>query len=118
MALDKLMAYPWPGNIRELENFVERVSILRKEGTIEISDIPQHFEDNQTQQFLTNLPTDIPENGIDFNTAIAAYENQLIMNALKKTGWNRNQAAMLLRLNRTTLVEKIKKKGLIPEANL
>jgi DNA-binding NtrC family response regulator len=116
MALDKLMHYSWPGNIRELENFIERVSILRKEGMIEMSDIPAYFEENQSQQFLSNLPTDIPENGIDFNTAIAAYENQLILNALNKTGWNRNQAAILLRLNRTTLVEKIKKKGLRPEA--
>ncbi|MEM7646087.1 MAG: sigma 54-interacting transcriptional regulator, partial [Pseudomonadota bacterium] len=118
MALDRLMHYSWPGNIRELENFIERVSILRKEGMIEISDIPGYFEENQSQQFLSNLSTDIPENGIDFNTAIAAYENQLILNALNKTGWNRNQAAILLRLNRTTLVEKIKKKGLRPEATI
>jgi len=117
-ALDKLMQYAWPGNIRELENFIERVSILRKEGIIEISDIPYYFEDNKEQTFLGELSVDIPENGIDFNTAIAAYENQLILNALKKTGWNRNQAALLLRLNRTTLVEKIKKKGLHQEATL
>lgn len=117
-ALDKLMQYAWPGNIRELENFIERVSILRKEGIIEISDVPYYFEDNKEQSFLGELPVDIPENGIDFNTAIAAYENQLILNALKKTGWNRNQAALLLRLNRTTLVEKIKKKGLHQEAAL
>lgn len=118
MALDKLVTYSWPGNIRELENFVERASILKKEGIIEISDIPGYFEENQGDQYINGLPIDIPENGIDFNTAIAAYENQLILNALKKTGWNRNQAAILLRLNRTTLVEKIKKKGLIQEANL
>ncbi len=117
-ALDKLMQYAWPGNIRELENFIERVSILRKEGIIEIADIPYYFEDNKEQSFLGELPMDIPENGIDFNTAIAAYENQLILNALKKTGWNRNQAALLLRLNRTTLVEKIKKKGLHQEASI
>ncbi len=116
MALDKLSQYTWPGNIRELENFIERVSILRKEGMVEISDIPNYFDDNQSDVLLNNLPVDIPENGIDFNSAIAAYENQLIMNALNKTGWNRNQAAILLRLNRTTLVEKIKKKGLKQEA--
>ncbi|MEM7647404.1 MAG: sigma 54-interacting transcriptional regulator, partial [Pseudomonadota bacterium] len=118
MALDRLINYSWPGNIRELENFVERISILRKEGMIELSDIPLYFEENQTQQYLNHLPVDIPEAGIDFNTAIAAYENQLIVNALNKTGWNRNQAAILLRLNRTTLVEKIKKKGLKPEASI
>ncbi|MNL55606.1 Bacterial regulatory protein, Fis family [compost metagenome] len=55
---------------------------------------------------------------MDFNTAVDAYENALIMKALEKTGWNRNQAAALLRLNRTTLVEKIKKKGLTPPADM
>jgi DNA-binding NtrC family response regulator len=118
MALDKLMNYNWPGNIRELENFIERVSILRKEGMIEISDIPTYFDESSSTHRLGELTVDIPENGIDFNSAIAAYENQLILNALNKTGWNRNQAAILLRLNRTTLVEKIKKKGLRQEATI
>jgi DNA-binding NtrC family response regulator len=60
----------------------------------------------------------ITEDGLDFNSAVDAYENELILRALEKTGWNRNQAAILLKLNRTTLVEKIKKKGLKPpEAN-
>ena len=116
-ALDRLINYSWPGNIRELENFVERVSILKREGQIELADLPIHF-DNNLAGGRQRLPTDIPENGIDFNNAIASYENQLILNALNKTGWNRNQAALLLRLNRTTLVEKIKKKGLKPETGL
>lgn len=118
MAMDKLMHYAWPGNIRELENFIERISILRKEGNIEPSDIPQYFEDQSSQSYAGQLQVEIPENGIDFNNAIASYENQLILNALNKTGWNRNQAAILLRLNRTTLVEKIKKKGLKQEATI
>jgi DNA-binding NtrC family response regulator len=61
---------------------------------------------------------EIPDNGMDFNTAVDNYENTLILKALEKTGWNRNQAAALLRLNRTTLVEKIKKKGLTPPGEL
>ena len=52
------------------------------------------------------------ENGLDFNSAVDQFENALILKALEKTGWNKNQAALLLRLNRTTLVEKMKKKGL------
>ncbi|MBF0126729.1 MAG: sigma-54-dependent Fis family transcriptional regulator [Magnetococcales bacterium] len=52
------------------------------------------------------------ENGLDFNGAVASFENQLILSALDSTGWNKNKAARLLNLNRTTLVEKIKKKGL------
>ena len=56
----------------------------------------------------------MPEIGTDFNSAVDAFENALILQALEKTGWNRNQAAAMLKLNRTTLVEKIKKKGLRP----
>ncbi len=52
------------------------------------------------------------DNGLDFNGAVATFENQLILSALNSTGWNKNKAARLLNLNRTTLVEKIKKKGL------
>ena len=118
LAMEKLCNYTWPGNIRELENFIERISILRKEGNIEAADIPHYFEDQASQSFTNALSLEIPENGIDFNNAIASYENQLILNALNKTGWNRNQAAILLRLNRTTLVEKIKKKGLKQEATI
>lgn len=113
-AMEKLTRYDWPGNIRELENLVERISILKKEGLIELSDIPSYF-DNVSQKNDNIHSMEIPDEGIDFNSKVAHFENQLIVKALNKTGWNRNQAARLLRLNRTTLVEKIKKKGLKPE---
>jgi hypothetical protein len=61
---------------------------------------------------------DLPDDGLDFNTAVDQFENNLILRALERTSWNRNQAALLLRLNRTTLVEKIKKKGLRPPGEL
>lgn len=112
-ALDSLTAYPWPGNIRELENLVERICILKGEGLIDLHDLPTKYQTKVEQKEEINFE-DIPEEGIDFNTAVDAYENALILKALEKTGWNRNQAAALLRLNRTTLVEKIKKKGLKP----
>ncbi|MEQ1876834.1 MAG: sigma-54 dependent transcriptional regulator [Bdellovibrionia bacterium] len=112
-ALNLLMNYGWPGNVRELENLVERLAILKGTGIIEVTDLPEKYRretrDSNTQE------AEIPENGIDFNSAVDAYENALIIRALEKTGWNRNRAAQLLRLNRTTLVEKIKKKGLRPE---
>jgi DNA-binding NtrC family response regulator len=116
-ALDCLMNYSWPGNIRELENLVERMTILKGQGQVDVSDLPPKYKSGKT------VPTDIgaleiPEGGMDFNSAVDAYENALIMKALEKTGWNRNQAAALLRLNRTTLVEKIKKKGLTPPADV
>jgi transcriptional regulator with PAS, ATPase and Fis domain len=55
-----------------------------------------------------------PNEGLDFNSVVDQFENILILQALEKTGWNRNRAAGLLRLNRTTLVEKLKKKQLLP----
>lgn len=110
-ALEKLIQYPWAGNIRELENLVERVAILKGEGLIQSVDLPEHFDAPRVLKG-NELYLDIPDQGMDFNSAVDAYENALILKALEKTGWNRNQAAAMLRLNRTTLVEKIKKKGL------
>ncbi|AHI07043.1 response regulator of hydrogenase 3 activity (sensor HydH) [Bdellovibrio bacteriovorus W] len=112
-ALDCLVNYPWPGNIRELENLVERMTILKGHGVIDISDVPPKYRAGKTTSTEVG-ELDIPDSGMDFNSAVDAYENALILKALEKTGWNRNQAASLLRLNRTTLVEKIKKKGLTP----
>lgn len=112
--MELLMGYNWPGNIRELENFIERASILKREGIIHTEDLPEHFHLIGANPTNATIVGEIPADGIDFNGAVDAYENQLIMNALNKTGWNRNQAALLLKLNRTTLVEKIKKKGLRP----
>ena len=69
---------------------------------------------SQSNYSFNSDKIEIPDTGLDYNSAVNAYENQLILKALEKTGWNRNQAAILLKLNRTTLVEKIKKKGLKP----
>lgn len=116
-ALEILFHYPWPGNIRELENLVERLAILKGSGQVEINDLPEHYRLGATTGSSSSSSMDgleIPAEGMDFNTAVDQYENLLILQALEKTGWNRNQAAALLKLNRTTLVEKIKKKGLRP----
>ncbi len=112
-ALTMLTNYSWPGNIRELENLVERLAILKGSGIVDVMDLPEKYRKVLVESDPGKL--DIPENGMDFNSAVDAYENALIMRALEKTGWNRNQAALLLKLNRTTLVEKIKKKGLRPQ---
>jgi len=111
-AMELLVQYSWPGNIRELENLMERLSILKGVGMVDVADLPERYRRGAVSSDPTKV--DIPDNGVDFNTAVDNYENALIMRALEKTGWNRNQAALLLKLNRTTLVEKIKKKGLRP----
>lgn len=110
-ALECLIHYPWPGNIRELENLVERITILKGHGQVEVADLPTKYKAGKSISAEVGT-VEIPDNGMDFNSAVDAYENALILRALEKTGWNRNQAAAMLRLNRTTLVEKMKKKGL------
>ncbi len=124
-ALQVLCQHKWPGNIRELENLIERLSILKGGGLIELSDLPSNYRYamSSIKSPLANSHIEMSEVGVsevdmDFNSAVDAYENALIMRALEKTGWNRNQAAILLKLNRTTLVEKIKKKGLKPSDKL
>jgi DNA-binding NtrC family response regulator len=112
-ALEMLMQYSWPGNIRELENLVERMTILKGSGRLELNDLPVKYRSTGAAN-QTIVASEIPDEGMDFNTAVDQFENNLILRALEKTGWNRNQAALILRLNRTTLVEKIKKKGLRP----
>ena len=111
-AMDLVMSYAWPGNVRELENLIERLVILKGSGVIEVRDLPERYQ--LRNYSVTPEQVVFPTKGLDFNTAVDSFENQLIMQALERTGWNRNQAASLLNLNRTTLVEKIKKKGLAP----
>ena len=112
-AMALLSNYSWPGNIRELENLIERLAILKGAGVVDVMDLPEKYRRTTVESDPGRI--EIPDNGMDFNSAVDAYENALIMRALEKTGWNRNQAALLLKLNRTTLVEKIKKKGLRPQ---
>lgn len=109
--MECLTNYQWPGNIRELENLVERIAILKGQGQIELNDLPAKYR-AASLNVTDPIKFEIPDVGLDFNTAVDQFENNLILQALEKTNWNRNQAAQLLRLNRTTLVEKIKKKGL------
>jgi transcriptional regulator with GAF, ATPase, and Fis domain len=120
-ALEHLTQYPWPGNIRELENLVERLIILKGQGLIDTEDLPTSYQYLGQEPYLSPhidrlslSQIEIPDSGVDFNFLVDQFENQLLVQALEKTNWNRNQAAHLLNLNRTTLVEKIKKKGLKP----
>lgn len=106
--------YAWPGNVRELENAVERAVVLKSEGEITVADLPDKVRSGMEEQFevSTSQSFDIPDSGLSFKGAVADFENSLILKALQKTNGNKNKAAALLKLNRTTLVEKIKKKQL------
>ncbi len=107
-AMTLLCDYPWPGNVRELENMIERLTILRGEGEIRAADISGLSRPLN----LRVAGPDIPETGIDFRETVDAFETDLIQKALEMADWKKSRAADLLGLHRTTLIEKIKKKGL------
>ena len=113
-AMHVLVGYRWPGNVRELENLIERIVVLRAmEGPIQRSELPlEHFRKFQFEELRPAF--DLPDDGIDLNAAIDRFENDLLTQALRRTQGNKNRAANLLRINRTTLVEKLKRKNLPP----
>jgi len=110
-ALNLLMNYPWPGNVRELENLIERIVILKGSGEIMPSDLPERYHSASTIPGRGVYPRIIlSDEGVNFNSIISDFEDDLIVQALNRTNWNKKHAADLLGLNRTTLVEKVKKK--------
>ncbi len=111
-ALGLLKRYRWPGNVRELFNVIERAVVLKGGGVIMPSDLPDVFQGSPSP---IPMGYRLPETGINFVHAVNEFENHLIMQALEKSGWVKNRAARLLNLNRTTLVEKIKKKKIMRE---
>ena len=115
-AMKMLMNCNWMGNVRQLENAVERaIALMGSRTTILPSDLPQEVQQNSNNNlFLSEIY--IPDEGLDFNTEVSAFEKQLILQSLKKTGGSRCEAAKLLQLKRTTLVEKLKRLNLPQEA--
>lgn len=120
-ALDAMTSYNWPGNVRELEHAIERIVIMKGTGTVEASDLPAKvYQSTQSSQIGAGATADLdfprmflPEKGVDLKNIVAAFENHLVDQALARTNGNKNRASMLLGLNRTTLVEKLRKRGMI-----
>jgi DNA-binding NtrC family response regulator len=107
-AMRRLMNFLWPGNVRQLENAIERaVAFGVARGLIDVDDLPSEVGGES----LEPLPSAVtlPENGLDLDSVIDRIEHELIQRALERTGGNRGQAARLLNLKRTTLVEKLKR---------
>jgi DNA-binding NtrC family response regulator len=111
-ALDLLCRYPWPGNVRELENLVERLVILTEGELIDAADLPEKIHLHHYQ--AAAAPPDLPFQGIHLPAAVQAFERGLILQALGRTHWVKSRAAALLNLNRTTLLEKMKKHAIPP----
>ncbi|MEO1984426.1 MAG: sigma-54 dependent transcriptional regulator [Fuerstiella sp.] len=104
-AMNALQQYHWPGNVRELVNVIERAVVLCKSDRITIGDLPEKlFSENELQ---SNIETQL--GGASLKKALTTPERQLIVQALESNGWNRQNTAKSLGINRTTLYKKMKK---------
>lgn len=113
-AMRRLMAYDWPGNVRQLENVIERgLALGGGRRRIDVDDLPPDMRDEAAPAPVTARLT---ESGVDLPALVQDFERQLIDQALARTEGNRGAAARLLGLKRTTLVEKLRRLG--PEASV
>ena len=119
-----LTTYHWPGNVRELSHLIERSVLLARRATLSAGDIPlpagkpraaaptapaMRAADESGPMTLPELPAELGDTSLDLRSALETLERKLIDKALQKAGGNRTEAAALLGLNRTTLVEKLRK---------
>jgi len=108
-AMVHLWEYDWPGNVRELENLIERMVILSDDGMIKVDSLPPNIRSFISDKKIPR-PT-LTEEGIDLNQAVEEFEYRLIDEALRRTKGNKQAAARLLGLKRTTLVAKLRRKS-------
>jgi DNA-binding NtrC family response regulator len=106
--LDLLMRYSWPGNVRELENVIERVVVMGKGDAILAQDLPSKIQKISCLSCLT-----LPSGRISLKERIGKLEKELILNALKETGWIQTKAAKLLGTSRRIIRYKMKKYGIV-----
>jgi DNA-binding NtrC family response regulator len=111
-AMMVLKRHSWPGNIRELENMIERLVIMKGSGSLGLSDLPAALRSapRELTPVQSGVLPELPADGTDLRAILEAVEERMIAEALERTGGNKNRAAELLGLNRTTLVEKLRRK--------
>ena len=106
-AIAALERHAWPGNVREMENLIQRLLVLKPQGELDVADLPPALRGAPTSAGAPPAP--LPSEGVDLYAALGELEDRLIREALERSGGNRNQAAQSLGLKRTTLVEKLRK---------
>ena len=105
-AMRALMNYSWPGNIRQLENAIEHaVAMTGQDTEIQARALPEDISAPASSLLLPTVA--IPDEGINFTQVVSQLERELIVRCLEKTGGNKRQAARLLQLSRTTLIDKL-----------
>ncbi len=108
-ALEALELYEWPGNVRELENAIERLVALTETDAVHIADLPDSI--GRQHGSMVSFSYEISENGMDLAAAVSEMEAKIITRALVGCDGVKSRAAALLKMNRTTLVEKMKRLG-------
>src|SRR5262245_30263404 len=109
-ALRALMDYSWPGNIRQLENAIEHAVAMSGAQT-EITPAMLPEEVRSPERAAIFAPIVIPDEGLSFTAVVSQLERELILRSLEKTGGNKRQAARLLSMSRTTLIDKLHRLG-------
>ncbi|NJD92119.1 MAG: sigma-54-dependent Fis family transcriptional regulator [Geobacter sp.] len=107
-AMSALQGYQWPGNVRELENVIERILIMRDSDTITLGDIPEKLlrRDNSGSNSVINLPSE--------GYPLEKLEREVVVEALRRNGWNQTAAARFLSIPRHTLIYRMEKYSIEP----
>ncbi len=105
-------SYDWPGNVRELEHMIERLVILCEDSVIDTAILPDNLL-NQTRMSEVRTPATIGDKGLNLNAIVRELEGRLINQALKQTAGNKQAAARLLGLKRTTFAAKLRRCGVL-----
>lgn len=109
-ALEKLGQYNWLGNVRELQNVIERVSVLARSNKIGVDELPPEVRSSASR--IASISLKLPEEGID----LEQIEKEILLQALEKHSWNQSQAARYLNISRKTLIYRMEKFALLPPA--
>jgi transcriptional regulator with PAS, ATPase and Fis domain len=112
-AMAVLENYRWPGNVREVENLVERLVVLNEDGVIRTSELPDYVVQNAAPEQSQGAAAALPASGMDLDRYLEKIENGFICQALERARGNKTLAAGMLNLNRTTFIERLRKKGLL-----
>ncbi|MEY4527113.1 MAG: Acetoacetate metabolism regulatory protein AtoC [Nitrospirota bacterium] len=108
-AMQVLLGHEWRGNVRELENLIERVVAFSTGGTVTEADMRGWLHRTVSPQQQGGIPTDLPDDGLDLEGMINGIEKDLLLKALERTQWVKKKAARLLRLNTRSFRYRLEK---------